>query len=72
MSNRTKTTPWFYAQNDGRSYITPEDIASAVKAGASRPALYAIVLLAISRKECNDWSLCAFVTLNAPYKRRTK
>lgn len=55
--------PWFYAQAEGRSYITPGDITSAIRAGVTRIELSEIVLQALSRKLCEDWSLCAFVTV---------
>ena len=53
--------PWTYASRCTRSYITPEDIGEAIKAGASAEKLHPIVLEALSKKVCEDWSLCAFV-----------
>ena len=53
--------PWTHAKDEGRDYMTPKDISAAIDAGADRAELQRIVLEALGRKVCEDWSLCAFV-----------
>ena len=53
--------PWHYAVQDKRDYITPEDIGSAIGAGAEKATLHAVVLEAISQGRVEDHSCCAFV-----------
>jgi hypothetical protein len=58
------TSPWWHAANairEGRDYITPEDISAAIDAGADLTELRLEVLVALGRRCCEDWSLCAFV-----------
>lgn len=61
MSNTNLQDPWHYALAERRDYITPEDIQAAIDAGVEAPTLHAIVLTAISYKQCEDYSCCAFV-----------
>jgi len=55
------TDPWYYAVNEQRDYITPEDIDDASKAGGKKEDIWKIVLTALGAKSCEDWSCCAFV-----------
>jgi len=55
------TTVAYYAERDGRDYITPEDITAAIDAGAEKSALQQEVLEWLGKRAAEDWSLCAFV-----------
>lgn len=61
--NKESKSPWKFATKDGRDYLTPEDITASIKSGYDKLTLYEEVLLAIGRKECEDPSLCAHVTV---------
>lgn len=52
--------PWAHVTGD-RDYLTPEDIQAAINAGGSRLHIWGVVLEAMSKRYCEDWSLCAFV-----------
>lgn len=52
------------AKQQGRDYITPEDVEEALKRGADRQAVREEVLRAVARKQCEDPSACAFTALN--------
>lgn len=67
---RKEHNPWYYAGLASRGYITPEDIRDARLAGADKSYLQNIVLKALGRKACEDWSLCAFVASHYRYKTR--
>jgi hypothetical protein len=56
--------PWSHAAENGRNYITPEDIQDAIDAGADQMVLSVAVLKALGQKKCEDWSCCAFVAGN--------
>lgn len=59
--NIKNTNPWFYASDDKRKYLTPEDIIAAINAGGDKLEVWEVVLDALGGKACEDWSLCAFV-----------
>ncbi len=65
MTKTEKKNPWAYAIEAGRDYLTPEDVADAIKEGAERLAIYETVLDAINRKSTEDTSLCAFVAVHS-------
>lgn len=50
-----------YAQAAGRTSITPEDVAAALKAGADETAVRLEVLEAIADRYVEDGVACAFV-----------
>lgn len=54
-------SPWKFAEDEKRDYITPEDITASIDSGATAYFLHPIVLTAIGQKKCEDWSLCASV-----------
>lgn len=54
---------WEVAKENGRDYITPEDIADAAFQGADEHTVWQEVLEAIDAKSAEDASLCAFVAL---------
>lgn len=57
-------TVGYYPKQDGRDYITPEDIQAAIDAGATKAALQQEVLEWLSKKAAEDWGLCAWVAAN--------
>jgi hypothetical protein len=53
--------PWFYAHEKGNLFISPEDIKAAIDANGAKLEIWEIVLAALGDKQCEDWSLCAFI-----------
>jgi len=60
----SKTHPMHYAEKAKRTYITPEDISAAVKAGGKGEEIFPVVLAAISLRMCEDATACAFVAVS--------
>lgn len=57
----TPANPWYHANERGRKYLTPEDITAAIAAGGEKLEVWQVVLEALGKRVCEDWSLCAFV-----------
>jgi hypothetical protein len=53
--------PWHHARENGHTYLSPEDIQAAINAGGSRELVQRAALKALGAKNCEDWSLCAFI-----------
>lgn len=62
-SPRYTGDPWHYARKAKRTYITPEDVTDAIKAGAPEVKLLRTVLAAIEQGTVEDLSCTAFVAL---------
>lgn len=63
--------PWSHAKE--RSYLTPEDIDAAIRAGGSKLGIYSAVLGAIQSGCAEDVRLCAFTALQGQaWKERVK
>ncbi len=54
----------YYPEQEGRDYITPEDIQAAIDAGANRETLQHEVLEWLGKNAAEDWSLCAWTAAN--------
>lgn len=55
--------PWAHAEKNGRCYLTPEDVADAIDAGADYVSVYRAVLMAVERRAAEDAGLCAYIAL---------
>lgn len=51
---------WDFTTTD---YLTPEAIEKAINAEMPRTKIYKEVLLAVSERKCEDWTLCAYVAV---------
>jgi hypothetical protein len=64
---------WDGARKGGRDYVTPEDIQDAINRSLDSSgrliAIQAEVLLALSKRQCEDWSLCASVAYKCEDRR---
>lgn len=70
LNDAVSPNPWFFAKLEGRAYLTPEDVADAIKLDCLPVVVMRVVLEAVERNAAEDESLCAFEALEHFKKNR--
>lgn len=68
----TTQNPWYFSKQEGRDYLTPEDVDDAIKAGCTPVTALRVVCEAVESKSVEDPSLCAFIALEYFEKNRPR